>query len=76
MARTQLRLGDLALVVDKMRELGIASWCNSPIGDVILGQAPADKPKKVALDPLEARRTHYTELLGRKVTDAELEKLP
>jgi hypothetical protein len=71
-----MMLNEFRAVVAEMRELGVASWTNSPVGDVILGQAPAPRAKKADRDPLRDRRIHYTELLGRPVTDSELEKLP
>ena len=76
MARAELNLSQFRSVVKEMRDLGVASWAGSPVGDVILGPAPAARGKKADKDPKSERRNYYAEVLGRPVTDAELEKLP
>lgn len=78
MARAQLNnaVGELKTIVKEMRALGVASWLNSPIGDIHLGPEPRKEPKLGDADPKAPRRTYYSELYGRPVTDAELEKLP
>jgi hypothetical protein len=78
MARAQLNtaVSDLEAVVKTMRKLGVASWANSPIGDVILGMEPASRAAKTDPDPKADRRNYYSEILGRPVTDGELDKLP
>lgn len=78
MARAQLNnaTADLEAVVKTMRKLGVASWANSPIGDIILGMEPPPRATKTEKDPKEARRNYYSEVFGRPVTDGELDKLP
>jgi hypothetical protein len=78
MARAQLNnaVSDLEAVVKTMRKLGVASWANSPIGDIVLGMEPPPRATKADPDPKADRRAYYTEVLGRPVPDAELEKLP
>lgn len=79
MARArQLNLSDFEATVEKMRELGVASWANSPVGDIILGPDPVrmKKTDKASTDPETQRRSYYTEVLGYPVSDAMLKKLP
>lgn len=79
MARTELSaaLQQFEKVVARMRELGVASWTNSPVGDITLGPPPPAKPvKQEDVDPKEMKRMHYSTLFNRQVTDPELEKLP
>jgi hypothetical protein len=72
----ELNLTHFTEVVVMMRKLGVASWVNSPVGDLHLGPEPPRAPKKEDADPKKARRSYYAELLGRPVTDAEVEMLP
>lgn len=80
MARLQLTtlLKEFREVVAEMRTLGVSSWTNSPIGDIALGAPPLPKPSlaKAEKDPNHARRTYYSELYGRPVSDIELKNLP
>lgn len=79
MARPELnkQLEDFGRVVAKMRELGVASWTMSPVGDIVLGAAPLTAAQtRASKDPKAQRRVYYTELLGRPVTDAEMENFP
>jgi hypothetical protein len=77
MARTrELNLDQFREVVGEMRKLGVAAWTNSPVGDIHLGPEPSRAPKKEDADPKKSRRAYYAELLGRPVTDAEVEMLP
>jgi hypothetical protein len=78
MARPQLTtlLQEFRQVVKEMRDHGVASWVGSPIGDVVLGAPPPSKATKADKDPNADRRNYYSELFGRPVTGAELEKLP
>lgn len=70
-------LADFEMVVERMRDRGVASWVGSPVGDLVLGPAPMTRKQlKASTDPKEARRSYYTDILGRPVTDAEMEKLP
>ena len=74
----ELNLSHFEAVVQSMRDLGVSSWANSPVGDIVLGPDPVrmKKADKASTDPKAQRRVYYAELLGRPVTDAELEKLP
>lgn len=77
MARTlELTLASLGTVVHTMRDLGILSWCGSPVGDIVLGAVPAKAPKEEPSTKPNARRSYYEDLLNRGVDDKELEKLP
>lgn len=78
MARAQLSiaLADFRSVVKEMRELGVASWVDSPVGSVVLGPAPSARATKPDVDPKADRREFYSEVFGRNVTDQELAKLP
>lgn len=79
MARASINvsLAEFELVVAAMRARGVAQWNNSPIGDVTLGPAPLSaRMDKADKDPKAQRRIYYSEVFGRNVTDAELEKLP
>jgi len=81
MARAQLNttLAELETCVKSMRDLGIVMWSDSPVGSLTLGPDPkrlAKIEKKKAEDPQYERRTHYEELLNRKISDKELEHLP
>ncbi len=80
MARVELSatITQLRSVVKAMRELGVAHWGGSPLGDLVLGPAPAPSDTSAKSEPDENadRRRYYTEVLNRNVTDAELKKLP
>lgn len=79
MARAELTvtLNHMRTAVKAMRELGVASWIGSPLGDLHLGPPPpvreTESPEK---DENASRRQYYNEVLGRGVTDAELKNLP
>ncbi len=75
-APRELNLAHFREVVAEMRELGVATWVNSPVGDIHLGAPPPARAKKEDVDPKKQRKNYYAELLGRPVTDAELEHLP
>lgn len=77
MARTGVStLEQFEAIVRKMRDLGVASWADSPVGSIVLGVEPPAKLKKAEKDPKAERRVYYAEVFGRPVSDAELEKLP
>jgi hypothetical protein len=72
-------MADVAIVVGKMRALGIVSWTDSPVGSLIIGPEPPPAPvaaKNGKPDPNATKRAHYEELLNRKFTDDELANLP
>ena len=78
MARAQLntQLAEFEAVVKAMREHGVASWAGSPVGDIMLGAEPVRPQKAAKVDPTQARRDMYTELLGRPVSEEEAKRLP
>jgi hypothetical protein len=80
MARAELSvtINHLRTVVKAMRELGVASWAGSPMGDLILGQEPPPRDQATTSAPDEnaERRRYYQDVLNRRVTDEELKKLP
>lgn len=70
------KLDALRAIVAVMRELGVVSY-----EGLFLGPEPSKAPKKTKPDEevdavLEERRSYYEEVLGRKVNDAELRRLP
>lgn len=82
MARAELNkaIADFELIVAKMRDLGVARWDGSPCGDILLGAPPITATQRANAaaerDPKAQRRAYYADVLGRPVTDAEVEKLP
>lgn len=75
MAIPKLKLAD---VVAEMRRLGVTSWANSPVGDIVLGPEPpvAHSTPVSQDDPYKEARAFYSQLLGRPVSDAEIKRLP
>jgi hypothetical protein len=74
MANLPGKLAQLRDTVGIMRELGVVSF-----DGIVLGPEPrpkADIEREKKKDPLHTRRTHYQEMLGRPVSDAELGNLP
>lgn len=78
MARVELtaQLREFRAVVKEMRDLGVASWTNSPVGDVVLGPPPKAEISVEEKDPKANRRSYYEGIFNRPVTDSELERLP
>lgn len=78
MARPELTitLNNFEKVVARMRDLGVASWVGSPVGDVILGPAPSDVVEQKKPTTKDERREYYRDVLGRHVGDQELKNLP
>lgn len=82
MARTELStsLAHFEKVVSKMRDLGVASWTNSPVGDIVLGPpqmlAKPEEKGDAKQTSIEARRKEYEMLFNKPMSDAELKRLP
>lgn len=72
----ELNIDSFKAVVKEMRDLGVVAWHNSPVGDITLGPPPPPRARKEEADPKKHRKTYYSEVLGRPVTDAEVEHLP
>ena len=78
MARLELTttLANFEKVVSRMRELGVASWTDSPVGAIILGPPPTVPFTAKEVTPKENRKKYYSEVLGYIPSDDLLKRLP
>lgn len=71
------RVDELSALLDCLRAKGVVKFVHGGT-EILLGPPPMARAKKEngASDEVETRRRHYEDMLGRRVTDQELEHLP
>ncbi len=70
---------ELSAVADVCRAKGIvkAMFINGQLAEILMGPPPpAPKGTKSEVDDRAAKRAHYENLLGRPVSNVELDNLP